>query len=362
MISSVFVVSNKAEMISKSSYEQKDLPSSFTWQNIDGIDYTTPIKNQAPAPTCEAYGLCASLETILQYQLKEIYNPDLSETHLYFYAGGTYQAGYVNLIDAANYLITDGVPDEGCYPDPFRAYDYPFISLDGWENRTVKIEKWGYVENTEESIKSALIEYGPLVFCAMFWKDFFYYNQGVYSHKWGAIAGGHVMTIVGYNDDEGCWIVKNSWGENWGLNGWLKMSYDSGMITNSWYNRYDENWTGIMYLDGIYGNLKPDVPKINIKTPSPYKTYISGMEIDTIFKKLKIFTKATPRIIGDLKIEVTAENTDKVEFYIDGVKSFIDTNQPFEWDLDVIRGRHTLKVVASNKYNSSIDIIDFYKI
>ena len=102
-----------------------DLPPSFSWQDINGTDYTTVIKNQAPAPTCEAYALCAALETMMQYQEQELFAPDLSETHLYFYAGGTYEAGYVNLVDAANYLIGTGVPDEGCYPDPHRPFDYP---------------------------------------------------------------------------------------------------------------------------------------------------------------------------------------------------------------------------------------------
>ena len=124
--------------------ETTDLPSYFSWRDINGIDYTTPIKNQAPAPTCEAYALCASLETLMQYQMGEPYNPDLSETHLYFYAGGTYEAGYVDIVDAANYLMEYGVPDEGCYPDPHRPFDYPFESLQDWENRTVKIREWGW--------------------------------------------------------------------------------------------------------------------------------------------------------------------------------------------------------------------------
>mgnify|MGYP006299206605 FL=1 len=82
-----------------------DLPSFFSWNDIEGVDYSTPVKNQAPAPTCEAYALCAALETKLQYNVEELYTPDLSETHLYFYAGGTYRAGYVNVEDAADYLI-----------------------------------------------------------------------------------------------------------------------------------------------------------------------------------------------------------------------------------------------------------------
>ena len=352
---------SKSEKIN-TSIDKTDLPSSFTYRNIDGVDYTTPIKNQAPAPTCEAYALCAALETMMQYKTKEIYNPDISETHLYFYAGGTYESGYVNMIDAANYLIETGVPDEGCSPDPHRPYDYSFTSLDGWENRTVKIQSWGWVENTEVAIKTALIEHGPLVFCAHFWKDFLYYRGGVYSHKWGEIAGGHLMTIVGYDDNEQCWIVKNSAGTEWGEDGWLKLAYNAGMITGDWYKRDDKNSTGIMYLDGVYGNLNPDVPNIKIQTPKIFKTYLFGIESSTIFRDFPLFIKGAPRIIGDIKIDVTVENANLVEFYLDGINSFIDDEPPYEWNLETTSGLHTLTVKASNEYNTSLDIIDFYKI
>ena len=259
--------------------ETTDLPSYFSWRDINGIDYTTPIKNQAPAPTCEAYALCASLETLMQYQMGELYNPDLSETHLYFYAGGTYEAGYVNIVDAANYLIEYGVPDEGCYPDPHRPFDYPFESLQGWENRTVKIQEWGWVEHTEEAIKTALMEHGPLSICVYFWTDFHYYTGGVYIHRWGQLTGGHVMSMVGYDDNEQCWIVKNSAGTKWGEDGWLKIAYDSTMFAE-WYGE----GTGIMYIDGVYGNLKPDVPKVQIETPKNFQTYFFGQEFTTFFK------------------------------------------------------------------------------
>ena len=352
---------NGTELIENNS-DNISLPESFTWQDVDGIDYTTEVKDQSPAPTCEAYALCAALETKMEYKKQDDYNPDLSETHLYFYAGGTYAAGYVNLIDAANYLVDVGVPDEGCYPDPHKAYDYPFISLDGWENRTVKINDWGWVENNVESIKQALIDYGPLVFCAHFWKDFFTYSGGVYRHRWGALAGGHVMTIIGYDDNEECFIVKNSWGKSWGENGYYKMAYDAGMITGTWYKRYDENCTGIMYLDGAYGNLEPDVPKVYFDNLEIKKTYIFGIKIPTIFSDIRFLTKSTPRIFGKKEVIVNAENTDSVEFYLDGIKAHVDTVSPYSWEINAIKGRHTLKVVAVKDQNRSMDIRDFYKI
>ena len=336
--------------------EKCNLPSYFSWRDIDGIDYTTPIKDQSPAPTCETYALCASLETIMQYQMGEIYEPDLSETHLYFYAGGSFEAGYVNIIDAANYLIDYGVPDEGCYPDPHRAFDYPFESVPGWENRTVKIQNWGWVDYDVESIKTALIEYGPLVTCIFFWKDFYYYRGGVYEHVWGERAGGHVVAIVGYDDDNECWIVKNSWGTGWGEDGWFRMSYYADMFAD-WYGE----GTGVMYLDGIYGNLKPDVPKLKFEKPYFFHSYIFNLEFRTILKKLP-YQIAAARIFGKLNVELIAENTESVEFYVDDVLCHADDEVPFTWKLEASRGLHTLEVRAFKGGNISLAIIDFHKL
>jgi len=358
----IILITSNFAIIHAEYSEENDFPISFSWSNVEGIDYTTPIQDQSPAPTCEAYALCASLETIIQYQEQEIFSPDLSETHLYFYAGGTYQDGRVNLIDAADYLVDFGVPDEGCYPDPHRAYDYPFTSLEGWENRTVKINEWGWVNNTIEDIKESLIKYGPLIFCAYFWNDFYAYREGVYEQKLEPYASGHVMTITGYDDNEQCWIVKNSWGSSWGLDGWLKMSYDANMITDDWYLEYDENCTGIIYLNGAYGNFHPGVPKVYISNMDIKKTYFFEREFPIILRNFPFFTAATSRIIGDFEVEVDYEMTPYVEFYIDGEFVNIDDDPPYNCVLETDRGRHTLTVIGYNKNGFSQDIRDFYKI
>ncbi len=331
------------------------LPAAFSWRDINGTDYTTPIRDQSPAPTCEAFAICAVLETKMQYQLKERYNPDLSENHLFFYAGGTIEKGYVSIVDAAQYLMEVGVPDEGCYPDPHRAFDYSFESLPGWENRTVKITEWGWVDHNITAMKQALIDHGPLIICIHFWQDFFYYKGGVYKHHTGEHAGGHVVTIVGYDDSKSCWIVKNSWGPKWGEKGWFKMAYDADMIAG-WYGP----GTGVMYVEGVYGNLKPDAPKAYIEKPDYSHSYFFGIGIPTLLKNLSI-QKAAARIFGPLTVRVTVENTNSVEFFIDDVSKYVDTEAPFSWKLDTTSGLHTLMVKATNDHTiSSLDIQDIY--
>jgi Papain family cysteine protease/Bacterial Ig domain len=334
-----------------------DLPASFNWRDINGTDYTTPIRDQSPAPTCEAFGLCAALETEMQYKLRERYLPDLSEIHLWFNAGGNITKGYVSLTNASNYLMNYGVPDDGCCPDPHRDFDYIPISLPDWKNRTVKITEWGWVDNNITSIKQALIQHGPLVTCISVWEDFMWYFGGVYHHRWGLRAGGHVVAIVGYNDSQQCWIVKNSWGIKWGEKGWFRMSYDANMIT-----AWGHDTTGILYVDGVYGNLKPDVPKVHIETPLYFHTYIAGLGFQTMVKKLPL-QRAAARIVGKLTVSVQAENTKQVEFFIDNVSQYVDTDAPFTWDLQTTPGLHTLTVRATDDHNNaSLDIEDIYVI
>jgi len=332
-----------------------DLPSSFSWRDINGTDYTTPVRDQAPAPTCEAYAICAALETEMQYKLKERYLPDLSENHLFFSAGGTMKKGGVNLADAATYVKNIGVPDEGCWPEPHRPVDYSFQSLPGWQNRTVRITDWGWIQDNVTVMKQALIEYGPLVICIHFSRDFIHYHGGVYKGPQGTIIGGHVVTIVGYNDSQGCWIVKNSDGTGWGEDGYFRMAYDANMIAH-W------SGTGIMYLDGVYGNLRPNVPKIYLETPEYFHTYLFGKGFSTLVRGT-LLQKAAARILGPLTVTVTTENASSVEFFVDNVSQYIDTKAPFTWDLHATHGLHTLEVRATDEHqDASLAILDFYNL
>jgi len=332
------------------------LPPYFSWRDVNGVDYTTPVKNQEPCPSCEAYALVAILETLVQYKVGYPFNCDLSEAHLFFCSGGTCKWG-VDIGEAANYIVEHGVPDEGCFPELHRRYDMPCnLTIDGWENRSVKVKGWGVVENNVESIKKALIQHGPLAACINVWEDFYHYHGGIYRHKWGRRIGGHVITVVGYDDRQGCWICKNSWGKEWGEGGWFRAAYDSGIFMDKCYSNY-----GLIYLEGVYGNLMPDVPKVYIERPRRYHGYIFGFETPDILGR--IFKIGMPFVFGDMDVLLNASNTVKVEFYIDGKLQNVDTDFPFEWEIHPSPGLHEIKVFAySDNGNMSWAGIDFFQV
>ena len=73
---------------------------------------------------------------------------------------------------------------------------------------------------------------GPLVACITIYEDFFTYFQtnndpGAIYRKQGdsELKGGHCICVVGYSDNDQCWICKNSWSPLWAASGFFKIGY-----------------------------------------------------------------------------------------------------------------------------------------
>lgn len=220
------------------------LPTSFSWRDINGVDFTTPIRNQSPYPSCETFALVAAMETMIQYKVGFPFNCDLSEAHLFFFSGGNILWGSYPENDT-RFLKEYGVPDEACWPYPHDKYQYPLNTTSpDWQNRTVKISDWSYIPADPVAIKTALINNGPVPSYFLVYQDFLYQKTGIYQHRWGKVRGAHYMAIVGYNDDPGYWIVKNSWGVNYQDKGWVNIKYgECGIGTINF------------YLTGVYGKF-----------------------------------------------------------------------------------------------------------
>ncbi len=205
----------------KDPYINKDIPETFDWRNVNGIDYTTPIKNQGSCGSCVAFAFVGALESIIQINSNNIFNCDLSEAHLFFCTGGACDFGTFPW-DALEYLQNYGVTDESCFP--YKDIDMSCrAKCSDWEKRVVKVNHSGFVSH--EEIKEALINYGPLFTSFNVFQDFFHYESGIYEPVWGAPLGSHCVSIIGYNDTGGYWICKNSWGTEWGENGYFKIKY-----------------------------------------------------------------------------------------------------------------------------------------
>lgn len=89
---------------------------------------------------------------------------------------------------------------------------------------------------TIQEVKQEIFLRGPVLCVLTVYSDFLKnYGSGIYRITAKDNPTEHGMTIVGYNDDEDFWIIKNSYGPNWGdLGGYCLYSMeDSGLLTNN---------------------------------------------------------------------------------------------------------------------------------
>ena len=229
-------------------------PASYDLRDVNGQNFVTEVKDQGTCGSCVAFGVCATVEGSLQVRHKDpnLY-PDFSEAHLFYCLGGNRGRTCGNLIGnpptrepnagwwpsaALDEFQWTGVADDGCFPyvspAPF-ATTPPCTRCNDWSGRVTKISSWTILSDPDlmKSWISDTVSGGPLVAGFTVYQDFMDYfrnNTGPMAiyHKAsdpGVLHGGHCVCVVGYNENDGYWICKNSWSPYWADAGFFKIGY-----------------------------------------------------------------------------------------------------------------------------------------
>jgi C1A family cysteine protease len=231
-----------------------NLPDKYDWRNVSDNNWITSVKNQGNCGSCTAFGAIGALEAVIQIELEQIIDIDLSEADLYYCNGGDCIRG-ISISDASHYISSHGVSDELCFPYSINNRDCDDKS-DNWENRIITARN-GYTKGVL-GIKNAVYQYGPVVSAFNVYEDFYYYSGGIYEHVHGNVVGGHSITIVGWNDDPGYWICKNSWGNDWGEYNPYSNNYEKGYFRI----KYEDSGIGkdTHFFYNYSGNIQPSKP------------------------------------------------------------------------------------------------------
>ncbi|HIE30812.1 MAG TPA: PKD domain-containing protein, partial [Methanosarcinales archaeon] len=200
----------------------------FDWRDKDGENWVTPVRSQGSCGSCWAFSAIGAVESaVLIYTNNPDMNIDLSEQHLVSdcCSAGSCSGGWPDW--ALDYVRDTGVPDESCFP--YTASSSSCDPCSGWTERVWNIKDHVYVKSTTDDFKWALQEYGPISVVLTVPDDWYYYTGGVYTPVWSSDDGvgwaNHAVLLVGWNDYDGCWIVKNSWGTGWGESGYARVKY-----------------------------------------------------------------------------------------------------------------------------------------
>jgi len=223
-----------------------NLPASIDWRNKDGVNYLGKVMNQGNCGSCVAFASIATLEG--QFSIATgipSLKPTFSPQALFACGGGGCDRGW-QPSSAASFLKSTGAVDEACMPYTSGSTGDDASCSDRCSNaseRTFKISDsthpsggiFGGGKGSMESVKAALLK-GPLLTTLTVYQDFLTYSSGVYLHSKGSALGGHAVSLVGYDDSKKAWLVRNSWGEEFGEKGYIWVSYadKSGIGSQTW--------------------------------------------------------------------------------------------------------------------------------
>jgi C1A family cysteine protease len=201
-------------------------PLSFDLRDTGRV---TPIKDQGKLGSCWAFSSFASLES-------------------YLMPSGEYNFSENNLMRLHGF---DGSPDDGGNEKMAMAYlarwsgpvseaddPYPNFPANPNLDPLFHVQQVEFIPRNNAQIKQVLLDNGAL-YAAMCW-DFnpLYFNEEASAYYYNRDEGlNHAVTIVGWDDNyskdnfqitppgNGAWIVRNSWGSNWGEGGYFYLSY-----------------------------------------------------------------------------------------------------------------------------------------
>ena len=210
------------------------------YYDLRTLDRVTTVKDQGGAGSYWAFATYGSLESYLMPGE----NWNFSENNMKNMLSSAYSEGFdLDANDGGDIFMSTAYLTR--WSGPVQESDDPYndTSEVSPENLPLKkhVQNVSFLPNRKgpldnEAIKWALQNYGA-VYAAMYYNDTYYSSNNSSYYNNESSYNNHAVDIVGWDDSfdrnnfsqippgDGAFIVKNSWGEDWGENGYFYISY-----------------------------------------------------------------------------------------------------------------------------------------
>ena len=205
----------------KSSLTEAEASANKDWRDDGKV---SPVKNQEQCGSCWAFSAVGAIESLSLIENDKFVS--LSEQEIVDCATQAY--GCNGGLPSIAFDFVKNLPHSELTTEK----SYPYTGEDGHCNSNAvsgskfgKVSGYKRISDDFDSVRAAL-NVGPLSVAvdATYWSS---YSSGIFSGSCSSRKN-HAVLLVGYmNDSEGeYWIVKNSWGTKWGMDGFIKVQVD----------------------------------------------------------------------------------------------------------------------------------------
>jgi len=198
-----------------------EAPAELDWR-AKGV--VNPIKNQGGCGSCWAFSAIANIES--QYAIHNSKLLNFSEQELVDCDNLDGGCGGGWMDNAFKWFETNGVMTGNDYPYTGRGDQCKYDA----DRAIFKVKSYQDVSKNEVDIKNVVAENGP-VSVAVDASAFQFYSGGILTAVDCNFRGlNHGVAIVGYGAENGVdfWIVRNSWGQGWGEEGYIRVERGAG--------------------------------------------------------------------------------------------------------------------------------------
>ena len=183
------------------------------------------VKNQGECGSCWAFSATEAVEGIWALRHHKLYN--LSEQELMDCSGylGNNGCDGGSMENAFQYIIDHGICTNESYPYVATQNECSNSSC----KPVVTIQSYSGIKKNNEKQLERFVEKQPVsVAIQANSQSFQLYKKGIYDDPTCGKELDHGVLLIGYGhdilNDMNYWIIKNSWGDQWGENGYMRLS------------------------------------------------------------------------------------------------------------------------------------------